>query len=94
MRVRINARCNGVYQFQKAYFELKRFNIRISNKDRPKEENEYEYFVSKFRAKVRKFKEVSTFAIPGKTLVHDCVFGMQLSRDQDLDLQRTYPEAI
>ena len=80
-------------QFQKAYFELKPFNVRISNKD-PKEENEHEYFVSKFRAEVRKFKEVSSFAIPEKILVHDCVFGMQLSRDQDLDLQRTYPEAI
>ena len=40
------------------------------------------------------FGLLSSFAIPEKILVHDCVFGMQLSRDQDLDLQRTYPEAI
>ena len=58
-------------QFQRAYFELKRYTIREANKERPKEDNEYEYFVSKFRAKVRKFKDVSTFLIPEKVLVYE-----------------------
>ena len=33
-------------QFQRAYFELKRYNIREANKERPKEDNEYEFFVT------------------------------------------------